>query len=425
MGDVIEAEWVDAPTDAQHVDDVREKVRANLQWPKGGIEWGPGGPEYKKPPKRTARNLAKILASDPVFSRRLALNEHSNVVEYDGEPLTDSHITALRLEVAAVYNDAEFAPAAMQEMVVYQAGHNTFHPVRDYLDALRWDGVPRIDSMLHTYARCADSEVNRVISRRFMVSAVARIMLPGCKMDTVLILAGPQGYGKSTFFRVLAGEQWFRDDALDIRNKDTSLQIRGAWLYELAELASTRVRDAETVKAFISRPSEHFRPPYGRNVVEQKRQCVFVGTTNEPSFLSDPTGARRFWPAEVLGKIRTTDLERDRDQLWAEALQAYRAHERWWLHPEEERMLVEAQEQYQHTDPWLPKVARYLDEPQTLSEGFTVEALLNDCMKKDDDKQTKADEMRLGGILTALGYVKRRKTVDGRRSFRWYPKDDG
>lgn len=422
MGKVIE--WAETPNNEQHVDEVRDKVRAGLQWPKGGVEWGPDGPEYKKPPRRSARNLSRILAGDPVFSRRLTFNEHSNVVEYQGEQLTDAHITALRLEVAAVYNDVEFSPAAMQEMAVYQAGANSYHPVRDYLEGLRWDGEPRIDRLLHAYARCADSEVNRVISRRFMVSAVARILMPGCKVDTVLILAGPQGYGKSTFFRTLAGDDWFRDDALDIRNKDTSLQIRGAWLYELAELASTRVRDAETVKAFISRPSEHFRPPYGRNVVEQKRQCIFVGTTNEPSFLSDPTGARRFWPAEVLGKVRTNELARDRDQLWAEALQAYRAHERWWLEREEETLLVEAQEQYQHTDPWLPKVARWLDLPDTPSDGFTVEAILNACLKKDDDKQTKADEMRLGGILTALGYVKRRQQAGGVRAWRWYPQDD-
>jgi predicted P-loop ATPase len=408
---------------AQLLEQQRDQVRGNLDWPAGGIEWGPNGPSYKKPPRKSARNLERILSLDPEFRRRIRLNEHANVVEYDGRPLEDADVTALRLEIADVYNGVEFGANAVQELVVYQAGRQAFHPVRDYLEGLRWDKTPRIDSMLVDYARCADNEVNRVISRRFMISAVARVMQPGAKVDTVLILAGPQGYGKSTFFKTLAGDDWFRDDTLDLRNKDATMQLRGAWLYELAELASTRVRDAETVKAFISRPSDHFRPPYGRNVIEQKRQCVFVGTTNEPSFLNDPTGARRFWPAEVLGQIKTVELARNRDQLWAEAVAAYRARERWWLDLNEDRALAEAQEQYQHEDPWLPKVARWLDQPDTPSDGFTIETILNGAIQKDDDRQTKADEMRLGGILTALGYVKRRAMVDQVRSYRWFKRE--
>ena len=406
----------------EHLDELRERIRMRLEYPQGAIRFENGAPEIVRPPKRSARNLCTILSADPEFVDALRLNEHSNVVEYNGEPLTDRDVTELRLRIAALYNLEAGAPT-VQELAVYQAGHNAYHPVRDYLEGLTWDKVPRLDGMLVDYARCADTAVNRTIARRFMISAVARVMQPGAKVDTVLILAGPQGYGKSTFFRTLAGEQWFRDDTLDLRNKDASMQLRGAWLYELAELASTRVRDAETVKAFISRPSDHFRPPYGRNVIEQKRQCIFVGTTNEPSFLNDPTGARRFWPAEVLGQIRNVELQRDRDQLWAEAVAAYRGRERWWLDINEDQALADAQEQYQHEDPWLPKVARWLDLPANPSEGFTIETLLNGAIDKDDDRQTKADEMRIGGILTALGFVKRRASTDGVRAWRWFRPD--
>lgn len=411
------------PEEGNHVERLRDTIRMRLEYPNNAIQFRDGAPVITRPPRRTARNICTILAGDPEFVDALRLNQHANVVECNGEPLSDTDVTELRLRMAALYNLEASAPT-VQELAVYQAGHNAYHPVRDYLDGLKWDKKPRIDSMLVDYARCADSDVNRTISRRFMISAVARVMQPGAKCDTVLILAGPQGYGKSTFFRTLAGEDWFRDDTLDLRNKDAVMQLRGAWLYELAELASTRVRDAETVKAFISRPSDHFRPPYGRNVIEQPRQCVFVGTTNEPSFLNDPTGARRFWPAEVLGHIRTVELARDRDQLWAEAVAAYRARERWWLDLNEDRALAEAQEQYQHEDPWLPKVVRWLDQPDTPSEAFTIEAILNGALKKDDDRQSRADEMRLGGILTALGYIKRRTRDDGVRAWRWFRRDD-
>jgi putative DNA primase/helicase len=253
-----------------------------------------------------------------------------------------------------------------------------------------------------------------------MISCVARIMQPGAKVDTVLILAGPQGYGKSTFFRALAGAEWFRDSAIDLRNKDAYMALRGAWLYEMAELAAMRPRDAETVKAFLSAQVDHYRPPYGRHQVEQARQCVFVGTTNEPSFLNDPTGARRFWPATVERMPRTAEVERDRVQLWAEAVEAYKANERWWLELNESIDLGDAHEQYQHEDPWQPKIARWLDDPTNSNRGFTVEDVLNHAIKRDDDKQTKGDEMRVGGILTAIGYSRKRAQVNGARAYRWY-----
>jgi predicted P-loop ATPase len=119
-----------------------------------------------------------------------------------------------------------------------------YHPIRDYLEGLRWDGRERLAGLLHGYAGAQDTEINRLISQRFAVSCVARVMSPGAKVDTVLILAGRQGLGKSTFFRALCGAEWFRDTALDIRNKDAFLALRGAWLYEMAELASMRARDA-------------------------------------------------------------------------------------------------------------------------------------------------------------------------------------
>ena len=394
-----------------------DAVRAILSHPRDAWTTDDrGGRVWTKPPKRTADNLRIILTTDPAFRARIRKNEFSGVIEWDGRLMEDADATEVRLLIDQLYS-IEYSVTSTHEMMLYAARQFSYHPVRDWLEGLRWDGVPRMERLLGHYAGCDDSPLHATLSRRFMISCVARIMQPGCKVDTVLILAGPQGYGKSTFFRALAGQDWFRDSALDLRNKDAYMALRGAWLYEMAELAAMRPRDAETVKAFLSAQVDHYRPPYGRNQVEQARQVVFVGTTNEPSFLSDPTGARRFWPATVRTMPKVAETEADRTQLWAEAVNAYRSHERWWLEVNEADALTEAHEQYQHEDPWAPKVERWLSE--YTRTGFTVEEVLNEAIKKDDDKQTKGDEMRVGGILTALGYVKVRASRNGVRAWRW------
>ena len=398
-----------------------DEVRAKLAHPKDAWTTNERGDRvWLKAPKQTASNVRDVLRLDPAFRSRLRLNDFAGTIEWDGRLMEDADATDVRLALADLYA-LQASVTLTHEMMVFVARMLRYHPVRDWLEGLRWDGTPRMSRLLSHYAGCADNPLHATLSRRFMISCVARIMQPGAKVDTVLILAGPQGYGKSTFFRALAGAEWFRDSAIDLRNKDAYMALRGAWLYEMAELAAMRPRDAETVKAFLSAQVDHYRPPYGRNQVEQARQCVFVGTTNEPSFLSDPTGARRFWPATVETMPRTAEVERDRVQLWAEAVEAYKANERWWLELNESIDLGDAHEQYQHEDPWQPKIARWLDDPTNSRGGFTLEAVLNTAIRKDDDKQTKGDEMRLGGLLTGMGYRRKRIQEGGLRVYRWFP----
>jgi predicted P-loop ATPase len=399
-----------------------DAVRAKLTHPRDAWTTDDAGKRvWTKPPKPTPENVCDVLRLDPAIRSRLRLNEFSGAIEWEGRLLQDADITDLRLTIGRLYK-LKASVALMHEMIVYVARQLKVHPVREWLREIRWDGTPRIDSLLGYYAGCDDSDLNQVLSRRFMISCVARIMQPGAKVDTVLILAGPQGYGKSTFFRALAGAEWFRDSAIDLRNKDAYMALKGAWLYEMAELAAMRPRDAETVKAFLSAQVDHYRPPYGRNQVEQPRQCVFVGTTNEPSFLGDPTGARRFWPATVKQMPRVSETAAARTQLWAEAVVAYDAGERWWLELNESQGLEDSHAQYQHEDPWSPKVARWLEMP-TGGDGFTSEDVLNDAIEKPADRQSKADEMRIGGILTGLGYTKQRNRRDGVRAWRWYLRE--
>jgi predicted P-loop ATPase len=398
-----------------------DAVRHKLQHPPKHLEADENGVmQFVKNPLLIAENVEDVLRLDPWFRSRLRFNSFAGVVEWRGKLLKDEHVTGIRMAMSRTYK-LRASLALTHEIVIFTARKLAYHPIKEWLTGLRWDGVKRIDKLLTNYAGCEDSGLHDTLSRRFMVSCVARVMDPGCKVDTVLILAGPQGYGKSTFFRALAGPDYFRDSAIDLRNKDAYMALRGAWIYEMAELAAMRPRDAETVKAFLSAQIDHFRPPYGRNQVEQPRQVVFVGTTNEPSFLGDPTGARRFWPAEVRSMPKVVEVERDRDQLWAEAVEAFNDNERWWLEVNEDDALTEAHEQYRHEDPWAPKVERWLDLP-TSPKGFTIEEVLNAAIEKDGDKQNKADEMRIGGVLTAMGYERRRVQFDGRRVYRWHKR---
>src|SRR5207302_2361727 len=165
---------------------------------------------------------------------------------------------------------------------------------------------------------------------KFLMGAVARVFAPGCQMDTILVLEGDQGLGKSTAVQFLGGHEWVRDITGELHTKDAALNIQGVWIGEMAELASIRKSDQEIIKGFISRRIDHYRPPYGRNSVDRPRHTVFIATTNESEYLQDPAGARRFWPVECT-RIDLVGLERDRDQLRPEAVGLYRARKPWHL----------------------------------------------------------------------------------------------
>jgi len=379
-------------------------------------------------PRRTLLNLDRIVKRDAWFRRRLAYNGLSEVVEWEGARMRDEDVTRIRLAIARDYG-VEYGAESTQQVLTETARQLTYHPVVRYRRGLLWDEEPRIDRFLVDYLGVEDNPLHRAMSRRWFVSCCARAFGKGekpVKVDTVLILAGPQGARKSTAFRVLAGDDWFSDTALDIRTKDAYQAIRGVWIYELAELAATRPRDAETVKAFLSAPTDRYRPPYGRSIIESHRQCVFVGTTNEASFLRDVTGARRFWPVTV-GAIDIPGIIRDRDLLWAEAVEAYRAGEEWWLTREEDETLRDAHSKYQHEDPWEVIVDEWLAKPENVAHarnGMRIGEMLTHCIQIDGGKQGKHDEMRMGGVLQAMGWQKFRSRRGSRRLILWRLPDD-
>jgi predicted P-loop ATPase len=258
-------------------------------------------------------------------------------------------------------------PDLVRRVVDIFARRNSYHPVREYLESLpAWDGKPRIGSWLIDYCGVESSHANpnyyaMAVGEKFLISAVARIMEPGCKVDHILVLEGEQGIGKSTAARILAGE-WFTDQLGEMGSKDAAMQVRGVWIVELSELGTLGRSETAREKAFISQQKERFRLPYGHRLVHVPRQCVFIGTTNADTWLKDETGGRRFWPVQCR-QIDLNLLQQDRDQLWAEAFARYRAGVKWWLEDAEviEGAMAEQRARYV-ADVWQEKVAAHAKE---------------------------------------------------------------
>ena len=210
-----------------------------------------------------------------------------------------------------------------------------FHPVRDYLNSVIWDGTPRLDTLLVDYLGAKDTELTRAMTRKHFTAAVARVMRPGVKYDYVLTLIGPEGIGKSSLIRAMGRDEWFDDSLTSIEGKDGMEQIRGKWLVEFGELTNYKKSTSEAYKAFISKQEDSYRPAYGRKTETYPRQCVFFATTNERAFLKGDTGNRRFWTVECGLEEPTqdvwSDLEENVDQLWAEAVYYWKQHEPLYL----------------------------------------------------------------------------------------------
>jgi predicted P-loop ATPase len=287
-------------------------------------------------------NLILILRRAPAWEKVLAFDEFSARVvirrrppwgeEEVDAPWTDHHESLARVW----FQTQKINPVAgdVGRAVQAAARHNRFHPVRDYFESLVWDGVKRLDTWFIDYFHADDSEYIRAIGPRYLISAVARIYRPGCKVDTVPIFEGPQGKQKSEALRTLAiNDQWFTDRLSHIASKDAALEIVGVLIAEIAEGDALAHASTSAMKAFISRRRDRFRPPWGKHLISVLRQCVFAVTLNPSAggYLKDATGARRFWPAACHGIVDRDGLEQNRDQLWAEAVHRYKAGESWWL----------------------------------------------------------------------------------------------
>ncbi len=296
---------------------------------------------------------------------------------------------------------------------------HAYDPVRDYLDALKWDGSLRLDGLMIGYfgARLTGDLQERELQARclaefgakFMLSAVARAFEPGCKADHVIVFRGKQGLGKSSAIKILAGEDHFGDGLPDLRSKDAADYLRGPWLIELSELEAVNRAELATIKAFLTRTEDRFRAAYGRRTESHARRCIFVATTNEDTFLRDATGNRRFWPVTVTD-IRLDALARDRDQLWAEAVHRYRAGEPWHLTDREIiGAATEAQEDHAVVDVWQPAIEDYVSG----KSHVTVADVLTHGIDLERARQGQTEANRVARTLTALGWTRSRVRIAG------------
>lgn len=377
-------------------------------------------------PKGNLANAALPMRSAPEFAGAFAYDEFRleimvvRALPWDSEtsfrPRPWNDLDCLKVTEWLHHHDIDTSTTDAHNAVALVAGDAAFHPVRDYLAGLQWDQTPRVDRWLSTYLGAPDNEYTSAVGRRFLIGCVARVMRPGCKLDTMPIFEGAQGIGKSTTLRTLGGE-WFTDEISDLGSKDAAMQMRGVWLIEMPELDALSTKEASSIKAFLSRTNDRYRPPYGRTVVEVARQCAFAGSTNVEAYLKDATGGRRFWPVRA-ARCDVIRLDRDRDQLWAEAFRLFQAGEKWWLDtPQLEAIAFDEQDQRYVGDPWTEKIEAFI----ATRTGVSMTEILCECLFIDTQRQTRSEQMRVSNVLTSLGWKRRLERIGARRAWRYIP----
>ncbi|ADO68713.1 virulence-associated E family protein [Stigmatella aurantiaca] len=381
-------------------------------------------------------NVFTVLLRSPEWRGVLRFNEVTKRLEVEGGPLgPNTDPETLDVLVANWIQRSSYGQLGLQpkaqtvaQQILAVAKRNSYDPVADFLAALVWDGKLRLDELLVAYFGAqGDPLYLRAVGAKFAISAVARALRPGCKVDTVLILEGPQGLRKSTAFQILGGK-YFSDAPIDVSNKDSAMLASQFWFIELAELSTFRKSEDQALKAFISRTEDTYRPPYGRTNVKTPRRCVFVGTTNDDDYLRDPTGHRRFWPVKCT-RIDTDALTRDRDQLWAEAVVRFHQGETWWLTSEEaagaEQQAALRAENY--GDSRKEVILRWLLEmpPEKRPADVTILQVGVDALMLHPAQVDTRISREISAALKALRFTRgQRRKDDGTRPLVYYLPDE-
>jgi predicted P-loop ATPase len=301
--------------------------------------------------------------------------------------------------------------SVVRDAIGARALENAYHPVRDYLESLQWDGQKRAAVWLTTRLGVDLTDYTAAIGRMFLIAMVARIFEPGCKSDHMMVLEGSQGVLKSSACTVLGGP-WFSDALPDVAGgKDVSQHLRGKWLIEVCEMHAMGRAETTLLKSFITRQVEKYRPSYGHREVEEPRQCVFVGTTNREAYLRDESGGRRFWPVKT-GAIDIDGLAEDRDQLFAEAVQLYRLGEPWWPNRAFEQQHIKQQQEARYeADAWEDLIADFVATRTKVTIGEVAQGALF----FDKSRIGTADQRRIAAILELLGWHRLPKDWQGKR----------
>lgn len=338
---------------------------------------------------------------------------------------------------------ADFSSDITEAAIKVLADTRRIHPVREYLHSLHWDGKVRLPTWLHTYLGVKNTELHSDFGRCWLVSGVARIMSPGCKVDTMLILEGSQGHTKGQALRIIGGE-WFADTQIRLdHGQDAYQALRSKWIYEIQELNSFKGKAVTRIKEYVSSSIDTYRESYGNRTKDVPRQVIFAGTTNENHYFLDRSGNRRFWPVRC-GRVSLKKLAEDRDQLWAEAFERYMRYvtdkapphervEKWWLTSEEAAR--EAQAERLVPEEWAPRIAEYLArsgktvtvkmdntyQAFDIEKGLPVWAVALGALELPASRLDHASATRVGIAMQDLGWLRCRTSVDGMRQWRYFP----
>ena len=322
----------------------------------------------------TINNIMLILTHDPKLKGKLALDTfaHREIalgnlpwrkVDAGTSYMTDTDDAGIRYYLENTYGVT--GAQKIQDATLLVHLKNSFHPVREYLENLEWDGVERCDTLFIDYMGVEDSEYTRAVTRKMLVGAIARIYQPGVKFDYVLTMVGEEGKNKSEIISRLGGK-WFSDSFNTLEGKEAFEQLQGVWIIEMAELSALKNAQVEAVKHFVAKRSDRYRVAYGRRVEEFQRQCIFIGSTNKLNFLKGINGDRRFWPLLIWFMKPTKDVHKDLTpsevaQIWAEAIEYYHSKEPLYLDPRLEAMAREKQAEHSEQDDRTGLIQAYLD----------------------------------------------------------------
>ena len=389
--------------------------------------------------ENSANNLNVIFQYDLFLKNAFKLNTFDNkryIVKSlpwrkidEAEPLRDVDYSGVRNYIECIYGIV--SSQKVDDALALELEKKKFHPVIEYIKSLQWDQTPRIDTLLIDYFGAEDNAYTRAAIRKILCAAVTRVFHPGAKFDTALILVGPQATYKSTFVKKL-GKNWFSDTFTTVQGKESFEQIQGAWLIEIAELSGLKKAEVETIKHYISKCEDSFRPAYGRTIETYKRQCVFFGTTNSKDFLRDPTGNRRFLPVDVRPEFATKSVAEELtneeiDQIWAEAYELYKQGEPLYMAGEEDMLakieqckhseqderkgIIEEYLNAKYPDNWdgmdLYDRRRWLEDPLskngTAQKDFVcVAEIWCECLGKEKSDMTRYNTRDINDMLRSL-----------------------